>query len=189
MLRRPGQTEAITVKNPCYPERRWSAARNADPVTGNRPRTMNATVAPRAPRGGSPRLKGRAGEASTWTPRRASRTPKKCAGQPAPFLEVLRCIKPRIDLNVDVLGALRMLTRRIGLEPVVPQHPAPGRALLRPSRARRRMKKARASFPQLGNNLWTKVHPLGNNGPCSVRRAGPLASSGSSSERKAPWAL
>jgi hypothetical protein len=65
-----------------------------------------------------------------------------------------------------------MLTRRIGLEPVVPQHPAPTRALLRPSRARRRMKKARARCPQLGNNLWTKVHPPGSKGPCSVYRAG-----------------
>lgn len=81
-----------------------------------------------------------------------------------------------------------MLTRRIGLEPVVPQHPAPSRALLRPSRARPRMKKARARCPQLGNNLWTKVHPPGSKGLCSVRRAGPHTSSGSPSAWKAPWA-
>jgi hypothetical protein len=34
------------------------------------------------------------------------------------------------------------------------------------------MKKARARCPQLGNNLWTEVHPPGSKGPCSVYRAG-----------------
>jgi len=38
--------------------------------------------------------------------------------------EVLRHIKPRIDLNAEVLAALRMLTRRIGLELIVLQYPA-----------------------------------------------------------------
>jgi hypothetical protein len=37
-------------------------------------------------------------------------------------------IEPRIDPNAEVLGALRVLTRRIGLEPVVLQYPALPRA-------------------------------------------------------------
>jgi hypothetical protein len=82
-------------------------------------------------------------------------------------------MRTRIDLNAEVLGTLRMLTRRIGLEPVVLQHPAPSRALLRSSRARRRMKEARARCPQLGNNLWTEVHPPGSKDPARFAGLGP----------------
>jgi len=51
-LHRPGRGQSYHGENPCYLERQWSAARTADPASRNRPRTIDATEAPRAPRGG-----------------------------------------------------------------------------------------------------------------------------------------
>jgi len=51
-----------------------------------------------------------------------------------------------------------------------------------------RMKEARARYPQLGNNLWVKAHPLGAKVLARFAGPGPRLP-GRSPEQKAPWAL
>jgi hypothetical protein len=91
--------------------------------------------------------------------------------------------------GAEVLGALRVLTRRIGLELIVPQYPALARVPAPSEQGTMQDEKGAGPFSTGWEHPVESDPPSQEQGPCPARRTGSCHSSGRFPAWKAPWAL